>query len=274
MDTVHDLAVHLDLAPLEPDVGGVVVAARGGAAGPAHADRSGLADVLLELLREGNGARLGVDEGQVAEVRARARDEAAADLRRVVGKLFQERLLGQVAEHGIGDVGEEHVLRGHEAELSAPVAVGQPRQLIELVGGDATHRGLEPHVVETGLALPEDADVVAMSGPARVPARPRQGPLEARLELFPEALRSPLGEQEGQARLAARFARSVVAVDEGDGRADRRRLLGAHEGVEGPGERRPTRALLAPHRHVEAGDLLAVGSCGQGRRHRDVLRLP
>src|SRR2546426_8786571 len=47
MDTVHDLAVHLDLAPLEPDVGGVVVAARGGAAGPAHADRTGLAEVLL-----------------------------------------------------------------------------------------------------------------------------------------------------------------------------------------------------------------------------------
>ena len=154
MDTVHDLAVHLDLAPLKPDVGGVVVPARGRAAGPAHADRTGLADVFLDLRREGHGARLGIDEGQVAEVRARARDEAAADLRGVVGQLFQERLLGQVAEHRIGDVREKHVLRGHEAELAAPVAVGQPRQRVKLIGGDATHRGLEAHVVEAGLALP------------------------------------------------------------------------------------------------------------------------
>src|SRR5882724_11556833 len=38
VDAVHDLAVHPDLAALEPDVGGMVVAARCGAAGPAHGD--------------------------------------------------------------------------------------------------------------------------------------------------------------------------------------------------------------------------------------------
>src|SRR4029453_8774766 len=127
VDAVHDLAVHLHLAALQTDVGGVVVAARGGTPRPAYGDGPRVAVALLELARQLHRARLGVDQRQIAKVRARARHQAAVDPGRVVGQRLQQRLLREVAELGVGDVRQNHVLQGREAQLAAPVALGQAR---------------------------------------------------------------------------------------------------------------------------------------------------
>ena len=273
VDAVHDLAFHPHLASLEPDVRRVVIRARGGTPGPAHGDGSGLAHVFLEVPGQRHGARLGVDEGEIAEVRARARHEAAPHLRRVVRQLLEERLLGQVAEPRVGHVGQEHVLGRGEPELPLPVRISEPGQLVELVRRDAAHGRLQPDVVEPRLALTEDADVIAVRCPARVAARPGQPAHEPRLQLRAKARRPPLAEQEGEPRLAPGLAGAMVAEDEGDGRARIRRLLRAHEDVEGLRHHGAPRSLLAPHRDVEARRLHAV-EIGHRRRHRDVLRLP
>src|SRR6185369_12620645 len=110
VDAVDDLAVHLDLAALEPDVGGVMVAARGGTAGPADGEGPYAARLLQDFTGERHRARLRIDQGQVAEVRARARDEPALHLGRVVGQRLEQRLLRQVADPRVGDVRNEHVL--------------------------------------------------------------------------------------------------------------------------------------------------------------------
>ena len=69
-----------------------------------------------------------------------AGEEPALYLARVVGQLAEQRLLGEVAQAGVRDVGDDHVLPRREAELAAPVHLGQARQLEELVAGDAAHR--------------------------------------------------------------------------------------------------------------------------------------
>jgi hypothetical protein len=104
VDAVDDLAVHLDLAALEPDVGGVVVAARGGTAGPADGEGPYAARLLQELAGEGHRARLGVDQGEVAEVVPCTTSPA----RPRAGGQRRQRLLRQVADPRVGDV-EWHV---------------------------------------------------------------------------------------------------------------------------------------------------------------------
>ena len=81
------------------------------------------ADALLELARERQRPRLGVDQRQVAEVGAGARDESALDLGRVVRQLPQQRLLREVAQPRVRHVRQQHVLQRREAQLAAAVAL-------------------------------------------------------------------------------------------------------------------------------------------------------
>src|SRR5207244_1517842 len=120
-------------------------------------------------------------------------------------------------------------LRGREAQLAAAVVIGQARELEELVAGDAADRCLEPDVVQAGLALAEDSDVIGDRRAPRVTPGRRQRAAQAGLELLAEAWPSPLLHEEGQARFASRFARAVVAEDQRDRRAHLRRLVGGHE---------------------------------------------
>ena len=99
-----------------------------------------------------------------------------------------------------------------------------------------------------------------------------QRPAQAHLELLAEALPSPLGDQEGEPRLAAGLAGSVVAKDERDRRRDLGRFPGTDEGVERRGEDGSARSLLAADGQVEADDLLAFEAGDRGG-HRDILRL-
>ena len=88
------------------------------------------------------GARLGLDDGEVAELDARAAHQATHDFRRVVTENLEERLGGEVAEARVGHMGDDHVLIGAEAHLARAVGVRQSRQLEDLVTAHAA-RGNE-----------------------------------------------------------------------------------------------------------------------------------
>jgi len=85
-------------------------------------------------------------------------------------------------------VRQEDVLGRSEAQFTAAVTLGQPCQLEELIAAHASHRSLEPDVVQARLALAEDADVVTGRRPSRVAAGAGQRPAEPRLELLAEPL--------------------------------------------------------------------------------------
>src|SRR3989442_11318944 len=119
------------------------------------------------------------------------------------------------------------------------------------------------------LALAEDADVIRDGGAPCVTARGWQRPPEPHFQLLAQLLGAPALDEERQPRFRARFARAMVAEDEGDGGADLGRLLGTDEDVQRRGEGRAARALLAAHGEVEAHAV----ALADGRRHGDVLGL-
>ena len=86
----------------------------------------------------GDGDRLGV--GEVAEVAARAADDAGqqADVgRRQAGRL---RRLPDFVEVGLADVGEDDVLLVRDAQFAEAVAVGEFGDAFHLLGGDVAGR--------------------------------------------------------------------------------------------------------------------------------------
>src|SRR4030095_12665127 len=273
VNAVDDLAVHLHLAALQAHVGRVVVTARGRAARPAHRQRARGLDAALELARERERPRLRADPREVAEVGAGARDQSALDLGGVVRKLPEQRLTRQLAQERVRDVRDEHVLRWRQPKLALTVALGDPRQLDELVSPHPADGRLEAAVVQAGLSLAKDADMIIWPGGPGVAPGGRQRASQARRELLTEPQTTPLVHQEGQARLAPRLARPVIAEDQRDRGAYLRGLLRRHEGVERGREARTARALLAADGDVEPGDLPPVPG-GDGGRHRNVLGLP
>src|SRR2546427_11878761 len=153
-------------------------------------------------------------------------------------------------------------------QLAAAVLLGQPRQLEKLLARQPPDRRLEPDVVQSGLLLTKDADVIGVRRQPRVGAGGRQRAAQALFQLRAHAGGAPDLQQERQARLATRLARAVVAEDQRDRCAYVRRLVRSHERVERRGEDGPARALLAADGEVEAGLVTR-----HRRRERDVLRL-
>src|SRR5262249_17082755 len=93
----------------------VVVAAGRGTSRPADGQRPRVRQESLEILCQRHRPALGIDERQVAEIRPRARDEAALDGRWIVREVLQEWLWRQRAETGVCDVREDDVLGRREA---------------------------------------------------------------------------------------------------------------------------------------------------------------
>src|SRR5262249_48103566 len=216
VDAVYDLVADLHLAALQPHVGGVVIAAGCRAAGPPNCERPYLAEPALEVWRGFHGASLRIDEGEVAEVGAGAGRQPALNFRRVVGQLFEQRLLEQRPQACVGNVGNKHVLARRQAHFTATVDVPKPRQLTKLITRHAPDRRLESHGVEPRWTLAEHADVVAGRRRARIAAGRRERALKAQLQFLARTLGAPLFDQESQACLRARLTRPVVSKQQRD----------------------------------------------------------
>src|SRR3989449_11127460 len=116
--------------------------------------------------------------------------------------------------------------------LAAAVLLGQPRQLEKPLARQPPDWRLETDVVQSGLLLTKDADVIGVRRQPRVGAGGRQRAAQALVQLRAHAGGAPDLQQERQARLATRLARAVVAEDQRDRCAHVRRLVRSHERVE------------------------------------------
>src|SRR6185369_5155494 len=137
-----------------------MVAASGGATRPVHAERLRLAELRLQGPRGFERPALGLDEREMAVIDARAAHEAAHDLGRIVAQLLQERLIRQLADFRVGDVGQNEVLPDGDAYLAAAVNLRHAREFGELSGVDAADRHGEAGIIQSALLLAENADMV------------------------------------------------------------------------------------------------------------------
>src|SRR5437763_10404485 len=235
---VHERAVHLDLLPLDAEVGDPVLAAAVGAAG--DVDPEVLLEAgqsRLERLDQAPRKALRLRERQLAELRARAGDRAATEGRGVEAQARRLESAAQGRSVLAPHVGDQEVLHARRPEFARAVAVGE-------VGGRAHLRRREPpaphghaRVDVTRLLLRVDPDVVAVDVVGRVVAHAgRQRHTEPFLDRAEEPCRreAVLQEQELEPRLLAVLAEGVrVAEDLGDRAQHRKRLMPGDERVEG-----------------------------------------
>ena len=209
VDAVDDLAVHLDLAALEPDVGGVVIAARGGTAGPAHGERARLPRRASRTRGRAPCARVLVSISArlqksvpVHETRPRSTSDG------LYGSSLSSGSSVRSPSRASGTCGMQHVLRRREAQLAAAVALGSRASSRSWSPVTRPDRRLEPDVVQPRLALAEDADVIVRGCAARVAARGRQRPARG-------APRAPCGSAPRPTRRSGRPAATCCATRAG-----------------------------------------------------------
>ena len=280
-------AILADAASDQSDVGQGMVGAPVGAARPVDGQRAAVAVAIAVAFAVAvsigvgqpafqgaggfGGARFGFNQRKVAIVNAGAADGAARHRGRRGGQFPQQRLGGQRPPPGVGDVGDQQVLAGSDADGAAAIAVGQVGHAPQLPGGDAPHRHAQPGVVEARLPLGMDADVVGMGIGAGIGAGPGQGAPQAGFQGGAEAGGAPFGQQKRQAGFVARRACAAVAEQPGDVAAQLGGIGRRREYVQRRGGRVAAGTHLAAHRHIEAGDRRAV-YFRNGRREGDVLR--
>ena len=262
--------VHDQLA-LEPDVGGLDARARVGAAVDVERDRMRqleLVETLLEVEHGGGRERLGLDDRELAELDAGARDGAAADQARARRQPELVEARDERLDAVFGDVEDDDLLMRGRAQPGRAVRLDEVGELREGRPRDAAddRRGAD---VEPAVLLPVHADVVAVRERLR-----RGGTVGQRvpevlvLQHLAELLGAPLGEEELQARLVAQAPVAVVAEDLRDAVPGIRHLLGRHEDAEALGQPRRGRQAAA-HPQVVADAELGM----LDRDERDVVDL-
>src|SRR5699024_8754304 len=122
-----------------------------------------VADPLLQLVDQLDGALLRHHVGELAELQARAANDVPTERGRVRGqsKLLQVR--GDRVSLIRGDVQEQDLLIRGRAQTGQAVGFGQVRELLQLGAVRVPHRGLHAHV-DVSVLLLMDANVVAVAG--------------------------------------------------------------------------------------------------------------
>ena len=150
-----------------------------------------------------DGAFLGLDHGEAAELRAGAGDDAALEgpgERRV---LLHERLGQQVVEPVLGDARDDEVLVRADADAAVAVGLGQAGQLDQVDAVHPPHRHRAADVEESALLLGVHADVVAPEGGRQLAAGRLEGEVRPLVQRAAESLGAELLGQvahPGQAR--------------------------------------------------------------------------
>ena len=265
LEALHPVAVGVgDDLPLQADVGDLGAGAGVGAAVEGDAQRHvEVAEALLQLADQLDGAGAGGDQRQLAELQARAGDDPAAERRRFRRQAQLVQLGEERIQLVVGDVEKHQLLHHRGADAGDPVPLGDVRQLHQVRPGHAPDDRLDAHVIEAVLLLVH-ANVVAVLLPRlRGGAVGKRVPEVIVLQHLPELLRAPLGDQELQAGAGAQPAVAVIAEDAAHAGPHLRHL------VEGD----PSAQALAQHRvggqatadpHVETGAMLRVIHADEG----------
>ena len=215
---------------------------------------------------------LGLNQREMTVVDPGARHQTTQRRGRIVRQVLQHRLLDQRRQPLVRNVRNDDVLSGREPDLAVAVRRRHARDVTKMCGGDPTGRGHQPDVVQPGLFLPDDPQMIGHPFRSRVPSGGQQRPGDPRLQLAAESLGAPVFDQKREPRLVARRPRSVVAEDERDLRTERRGPFGLDEDIERRRHPAAAGSDLAADGDVESVPLVAIDD-GERRRQRQILRV-
>ena len=226
----HLLAVDRDELALEADVGGLDARARVGAAVDVEADRMRQLELLETLLEVEHGrrrVRLRLDDRELAELDAGARDRAAADEARPRRRARVRR--GPAMSDSTRSSGMSRMTSfwcGRRAQAGRAVRLDEIGELREGRARDAAddRRGADVEAAVLLRCTPTWSPCVERLRRGRAVGQRVAEVLV--LQHLAELLGAPLGEQELQARLVAQAPVAVVAEDLRDAVPGIRHLIG------------------------------------------------
>ncbi len=212
-----------------------------------------------------DGAGLGVDLGQAAELLARAALDAAHEQGRCRRELLRELFGHQRLDVLVGHERDEDVLLVGQAHFAVGAAVlaSEAHELRQLLGAQAADRDAVADRRVDSVALRRDADVVgAVEAAGRLDAAAQRA-LDAALELLAEGVGAHRVEQELEAGAAALGTQLLgVAEDRDDPLGDLGGLLRSDEDVDPTSEARGA-GETATHADVEAGRAVLGDRAGE-----------
>ena len=225
----------------------------------------------LEVDHQSTREALGLGEGDLAELGARAGDGAAPEGRGVDAKPerldLPPKLLGEVPRH----VEDEEVLHAGGPQVARAVALGEMGHRAELARGEPTPEDRDADIGEAVLPLRVNTHVIAVDVVGRALGHRRlellaEAPLELRLE--PVHRPAMVQEEELETGLLAILPKDIaVTEDLRDALDHRGGLSPRHERVEPLGEMR-IGGQPAAHPHRKAGQAGVRDGAPPSDRHR------
>src|SRR3954469_7233038 len=231
---------------LQPDVGKLETGA--GVRAAVHVDRDRGVELRKsprELLVEVDRAHLGLDDGQLAELDARAGHHPAPEDVRTDAQVPRLELGDQRVDLVVGDVADDDLLLDRHRHRAAAVAVCEVCDLGELRAAGPSGLQCEADVAAAVL-LATYADMVPLTlGRLRRGSVRERATEELLLQHLAELLRAPVGDEELQASAVARLAVAVVTEQPRHRRPDFRDLIRLDEDAEALREHRVGRQPAA-----------------------------
>ena len=264
VDGLDDLFADMGRLTTKADVGDLGLGARGGTARKVHPDdgvrtaRTGscrsaqaLGVAAVHRLGPRNGTRLGLDDGEAAELAPCAGDHAALERGGKGREALQQILLEQVGDPVVSHPREHEVLIGAKTDLTVAIELGEARGLYEVLAGQAAHRDRAAHIAKPALALALHPDVIAPVSPRELVAGWAQLEGRSRGKLGPEGLRAELLDQVTHPGRPPVLPVAQLTEDLRDRPRDLDRLIGGDEHVDVAPHPRTVRET-SPDEQVEA----------------------
>ena len=268
-----DVLVHVGDVTAEADVGDLGLGAGGRAAREVHADHAGVTLVTLGELgieRPGplDGALLGLDHREAAELRARTGDDTPLEGTRERRVGLQQSFGQEIVDPVLGDPRNHEVLIGPDPHVAVAVGLGQAGQLNQLDPVHPAHRHRAADVDQAVLLLRVHADVVPAEAAGQLAAGRLEGESRALVQGGAESLRAEFLGQVAHAGQPAVLTVAQLAEELGHAAAQLDGLVGPDEEVDVRGHPL-TVGEAAADEHVEAD-----GAVGPLRRpEADVVDL-